>query len=130
VNVHNNDGFTLLEMMIVILIVGILSAIAMATYTGAQNMGNNTDARTNLQNSITAAKSYYTGHDSSYSGMNAATLAEEVVGINFRDGNNPVTPGAVYVYGANGNQYGLKCKSLSGRVFTAIGDHLTVTLDY
>lgn len=126
----NNDGFTLLETMIVILIVGILSAIAMATYTGTQNMGYNADAKANLQNSITAAKGYYTGHDSSYNGMNAAALAEEVVGINFKDGKDPVTPGAVYIFGAAGDGFNLKILSPSGRVFSGKGEKLTVAVDF
>jgi prepilin-type N-terminal cleavage/methylation domain-containing protein len=130
VNTRCEAGFTLLETMIVILIVGILSAIAMATYTGVQNMGNDTDARANIRNSVTAAKAYYDGHDASYKGMDAEALSAEALGINFKDGNNPVTPGAVYVYGVTVEEFGLKCKSMSGRVFTATGDRSIVTVGY
>jgi hypothetical protein len=93
-------------------------------------MGNNLDTKSSLHNAITAAKGYYTAHESSYEGLNAAALAQEAAGINFIDGSDPVTPGAVYVFDASENEYRLRCKSLSGRVFTVEGNRLTVVTDF
>ena len=54
------DGFTLIELMVVVLIIAILLAIAIPTFLGAQDRARDRGAQSNLRNGLTAAKTIAT----------------------------------------------------------------------
>lgn len=54
------DGFTLIELMVVVLIIAILLAIAIPTFLGAQNKAKDRSAQSSVRNALTAAKTVYT----------------------------------------------------------------------
>jgi type IV pilus assembly protein PilA len=57
---RDEDGFTLIELMVVVLIIAILLAIAIPTFLGARARAQNRAAQSNLRNTLTAEKTYYT----------------------------------------------------------------------
>ena len=56
-------GFTLIELMIVVAIIGILAAIAIPNFTRFQAKSKQSEAKTNLKAIFTSAKSYFAEHD-------------------------------------------------------------------
>jgi type IV pilus assembly protein PilA len=56
---NGEGGFTLIELMVVVLIIAILLAIAIPTFLGAQNKAKDRSAQSNLRNMLTNAKTIY-----------------------------------------------------------------------
>jgi type IV pilus assembly protein PilA len=55
----DDDGFTLIELMVVVLIIAILLAIAIPTFMGARQKAQDRAAQTNLRTGLTAIRTAY-----------------------------------------------------------------------
>ena len=56
-------GFTLIELMIVVAIIGILAALAIPNFIRFQARSKQSEVKANLKSVFTAEKSYYQEHD-------------------------------------------------------------------
>ena len=61
---RDDEGFTLIELMVVLLIIAILMAIAIPTFLGARNTANARASQSNLTNALTAEQTYWTNNQS------------------------------------------------------------------
>jgi type IV pilus assembly protein PilA len=59
----SEEGFTLIELMVVVLIIAILIAIAIPTFLGARQRAQNRAAQSSLRNGLTAAKTIFTDQE-------------------------------------------------------------------
>jgi type IV pilus assembly protein PilA len=59
-HIRLEKGFTLIELMIVILLLGILSTIALPAFLGEQEKGLDADAKANTRNVVASVESCYT----------------------------------------------------------------------
>ncbi|MHB8317897.1 MAG: type IV pilin protein [Acidimicrobiales bacterium] len=67
------SGFTLIELMVVLLIMAILLAIAIPTFLGVQGGAQDRAAQSNLTTAFTSAKAFYANNGSTYSPAAPAT---------------------------------------------------------
>ncbi|MFP5377617.1 MAG: prepilin-type N-terminal cleavage/methylation domain-containing protein [Acidimicrobiia bacterium] len=82
---ENEEGFTLIELMVVVLIIAILLAIAIPTFLGARDRANDRAAQSSLRNALTAAKVIFTD-EQDYTQATASKLAEEEPSLTFQAG--------------------------------------------
>ena len=70
----SDEGFTPIELLVVIIIIGILLAIAIPSYLKFKDRANNAAAQANVRASIPGLEAYAADHTTGYTGATSATL--------------------------------------------------------
>jgi prepilin-type N-terminal cleavage/methylation domain-containing protein len=96
---RHDDGFTLIELMIVIFIIAILIAVTMPVFIGASTRAKDRAAQENIQNAFKAAKVVYTDNarysDATTAALTAAAGKGQLVFVD--GGTDPHDPSTVSV---------------------------------
>jgi type IV pilus assembly protein PilA len=115
----SEEGFTLIELMVVVLIIAILIAIAIPTFLGARQRAQNRSAQSNIRNALTAEKTSYT--DNQAYTATAATLQAIEPSLTYVATTPGVGTKEVYVAIAQTNVAGdtvvLGAQSASGKCY-------------
>jgi type IV pilus assembly protein PilA len=118
---EDEDGFTLIELMVVVLIIAILIAIAIPTFLGAQNRARDRGAQSDLRNAIQAAKTVATDNSGLFvstgtTPLAATDLSEAEPALSFSDSGGGV--GEIHVVtGTAGADILLTTQSASDKWF-------------
>ncbi|MFC1838806.1 type IV pilin protein [Thermodesulfobacteriota bacterium] len=91
-NKKNEKGFTLIELMIVIAIIGILAAIAIPQFSAYRTRSYNSAAQSDVRNIATAQEAYYVDN-STYAADVSGSLAGATYGY-MQSGNVNTSAGA------------------------------------
>jgi type IV pilus assembly protein PilA len=71
--VRHDDGFTLVELIVVVVIIGALLGIAIPSYLGHRDRANDVAAGAGVRQAVPALQAYYDDYGT-YLGVTAATL--------------------------------------------------------
>ena len=113
----DEEGFTLIELMVVVLIIAILLAIAIPTFLGARSRAQNRAAESNLRNALTAEKTSYTDSQL-YVAFNVVSSAEP--SLSFVNAAPSGTQVEVTTTGGSNNVVCLLDRSSSGMYYELV----------
>ena len=126
------EGFTLVELMIVIIILAILTAIAVPSYMVLRNRARVAAAQSEMKNIATALEMYNADQDA-YPTGDATAMIAALQGPSVGGGDPYMSPvpandpwGNPYVYTSNGTTYTLSCTSTTPNI-VIIDGQLQVT---
>jgi type IV pilus assembly protein PilA len=109
--IRDDRGFTLIELMVVVLIIAILIAIAIPTFLGLRRRAQDRASQSDLRNGLTAAKAFYTDAET-YTGFDDAAATAIEPSLSWVDGG-PATTNNVHVMSVGGAGQQLTLATLS-----------------
>ena len=123
---QDEKGFTLIELMVVVLIIAILIAIAIPTFLGARKKAQDRAAQSDVRNALTAEKTHYTDSQSYTETPATLELVEPSLSYVNTTGTMSATGNVVYV-DVTSNVLTVGAKSASGSCFFLKDDLSTGT---
>jgi type IV pilus assembly protein PilA len=93
--VRDERGFTIIELMIVVLIIGVLVTIALPTFLGTRIRAYDAAAQSDIRNAFAAEKAYYS--DNATYTTDPATMTAIEAAITYLDGDTPLVTDVVYL---------------------------------
>jgi type IV pilus assembly protein PilA len=116
---EGQKGFSLIELLVVILIIGVLAAIALPAFLGQRSKGQDSSAKSAARNLVSAIESFYASNKT-YVGAAGDNDVQKSGVYGTNDGEADITA-------SSGNGFTIVGKSASGNRFTITKSGSTVT---
>ena len=123
---RNRKGFTLIELMIVVAIIGILAAIAIPNFIAMQMRAKRAELPSNLDGIRTAQKAYHAEWDSFTTAAQTPAAAPARAQVNFEAGGFTAFQNLGWV--ADGKVRGVYSTSASPGASSALDDFLATAI--
>jgi type IV pilus assembly protein PilA len=114
----SESGFTLVELLVVMLILGILAAIAIPSFFNQRDKARDADAKALVRTAETATETYATDNNGSYSGVTAAGLKGIEATLNQAGAGLAVVTPSGSAGDTAGKSYKVSVTSSTGNVFS------------
>ena len=116
VRAQGESGFTLVELLVVMLILGLLAAIAIPAFFNQRTKAQDASAKTTAKTAQTALETYSTDNNGSYASATRASLKNiEPTLSSASTGNN-----AISTLTTTSNSYTITVTSASGNTFSIV----------
>ena len=93
--VRDERGFTLIELMVVVMIIGVLVAIGLPTFLGTRTRAYDAAAHSDIRNAFAAEKAFYS--DNATYTTDPATMTSIEAAITYLAGDTPLVVDVVYL---------------------------------
>ena len=111
-------GFSLIELLVVILVIGILAAIAIPSFLSQKSKATDASAKELARTAETTAETYATDHGGNYAGMTIAELQAYEKTIPSCPNTSNACLKTVTVAGSGSEEYTVTAEATDGHTFS------------
>jgi type IV pilus assembly protein PilA len=126
-DIGEDAGFTLIELMVVLLILAILLAIAIPTFLGVTKSANDRAVQSNLNTAETNAKSVFTNNGQTYLGVTQSMLSSAEPSLGWTSGASTSSAQVSFAVSTDGNGIVLASESSSKNCWILVDNTSAIT---